>query len=859
MSSAFTLQAARKIAWREARASSFKFLFVILAVAVGVGALTGVRGFSTAFRRMLNSEARTLMAGDVSARIFVQPDAKQQKVLDGLEGRGVRLTQITETVTMAASPASENPVLVSLKGVDPSEYPFYGEVVLQPAQPLAQALCPTCAALSQELSLRLNLQVGNTIRLGGQDFRVTAIVEKEPDRMTGSLNVGPRMMMSRAALERTGLIGLGSRAAQRFLLKLPADNASKPAGAPDVAAARDLLKKTFPDAMVTDYRETHPLITQGLNRATSFLSLVSLVALIIGALGVAMAMNSHLQQRLDSIAVMKCLGARSSQIIRIYLMQTLALGLAGGVAGIGFGALVQVFFPTLIERYFQMRPDFYFDWPSMLQGLFAGVLSTLLFTLPPLLSIREIKPNAIFRRDMSGQKESWRERFRKGRVALASGLIILGGLGALAGWLAGSKFEDAVRLGGWFSGGLAVSLLILTGFAWLLLRGIRRLSPLTRGSLRHGLANLYRPGNQAEAVLVSIGVGVMFTLTIYLVQHSLLTEIAESAPPGMPNVFLIDITAPLKDGVEKLVNQQPGVEKGVEFIPSVAARITHINGEPIEKRELKGFTRRFLQTRSVTWNSKQPRGTKLVQGKWFATDSSGQFALTEEAARVLQVKPGDVFDWLSNGKQLRASVGAVFRQESVQAGASQEFVFDAKTLENLPVIYFAGVRVKTQSVPKVQSAIYSQYPTISVVNIADVLDIIQEVVDQVAIVIRFISAFAILGGVVILAASVAGTRFRRIREVVILKTFGGSRSKIARIFSVEFLLLGGAAGVLGSALATGFTALIMKRFFNEAEFNFQWQALAISIVGSALLANLAGWAASARILGQKPLAILRED
>lgn len=855
MNNNFTMQAARKIAWREARASSFKFLFVILAVAVGVGALTGVRGFSTAFRRMLNSEARTLMAGDVSARIFVQPDAKQREVLESLEAKGVQLTQITETVTMAASPASANPVLVSLKCVEPGEYPFYGEVVLQPAMKLTEALCPTCAALSQELALRLNLQVGSTIRLGGQDFRVSAIVEKEPDRMTGSLNVGPRMMMSRAALERTGLIGVGSRAAQRFLLKLPVGNPN----APDVAQARDLLKKTFPDALVTDYRETHPLITRGLDRATSFLSLVSLVALIIGALGVAMAMNSHLQQRLDSIAVMKCLGARSSQIIRIYLMQTLALGVAGGVLGIGFGALVQLFFPSLIERYFQLRPDFYFDWPSMMQGLFAGVLSTLLFTLPPLLSIREIKPNAIFRRDMSGQKESWGERFRKGRAALASGLVILVGLGALAGWLAGSKLEDAVRLGGWFSGGLALSLLILTGFAWMLLKGIRRLSPMTRGSLRHGLANLYRPGNQAEAVLVSIGVGVMFTLTIYLVQHSLLTEIAESAPPGMPNVFLVDITAPLKDGVEKLVNQQPGVEKGVEFIPSVAARITHINGEPIEKRELKGFTRRFLQTRSVTWNPKQPMGTKLLQGKWFAADSAGQFALTEEASKVLNVKIGDVFDWTSNGRNFRASVGAVFRQESVRAGASQEFVFDAKTLENLPVIYFAGVRVKTQSVPQVQAAIYGKYPTISVINIADVLDIIQEVVDQVAIVIRFISAFAILGGVVILAASVAGTRFRRIREVVILKTFGGSRQKIARIFSVEFLLLGGAAGVLGSALATAFTALLMKRFFTEAEFNFQWEALVVSILGSALLANLAGWAASARILGQKPLAILRED
>ncbi len=841
-----------KIAWREAKASGGKFLFVILAVAIGVGALTGVRGFSTAFRRMLNSEARTLMAGDVSARLFVQPDAKQQQDLENLLSRGAQLTNITETVTMAANPANPTPVLVSLKAQDPAAYPFSGEVVLAPAMPLAQALCRDCAALSQELSLRLNLPAGSTIRLGGRDFRVAAIVEKEPDRMTGSLNVGPRMMLSREALATTGLVGVGSRAAQRFLLKLPAQ------GLP-VNEARDTLKKIFPEALVTDYRETHPLITRGLDRSTSFLSLVSLVALIIGALGVAMAMNSHLQQRLDSIAVMKCLGARSVQIIRIYLLQTLALGLIGGLIGIAFGALVQVLFPALIEKYFQMRPDFYFDWPSMLQGLLAGVLSTLLFTLPPLLSIRDIKPNAIFRRDMEGTRPGWREWLRQARAAIGAGVLILAGLGALAGWLTGAKLEDAARLGGWFSGGLLASLLVLMGFAWLLLRGIRRLSPLTRGALRHGLANLYRPGNQAELVLVSIGVGVMFTLTVYLVQHSLLKEIAESAPPGMPNVFLIDITDPLKDGVTALVNNQTGVEKGAELIPSVAARITHVNGVEITKLDLKGFGRRFLQTRSVTWSAKKPQGVKVLRGAWFGPGQTGQLALTEDTARVLNVAPGQTLDWVASGKPFRATVATIFRQESVRAGATQEFIFDPETLKGLPVIYFAGLRVKPQNVAALQTALYAKYPTISVVNIADVLDIIQEVVDQVAVVIRFISAFAILGGVIILAASVAGTRFRRIREVVILKTFGGTRNKIARIFSVEFLLLGGAAGILGAGLATAFTGLIMKRFFDEAEYALQWEALAVAVVGSALIANLAGWLASARILGQKPLAILRED
>lgn len=850
--SSFSYRTARKIAWREARASGFKFAFVILAVAIGVGSLTGVRGFATAFKHMLSSEARTLMAADVSARIFVLPDPSQELVLEGLIQRGAKMTQVTETVTMVANPNEPTPVLVSLKAVDPGAYPFYGELTFQPAMPLASAFCIDCAVLAQDLALRLKLQVGGVIRLGGKNFRVVALIDKEPDRMTGSLNVGPRLMISRAALASTGLITEGSRAAQRFLFRLDP-------GAPQVAETVALLKKTFPDALVADYRETHPLITRGLDRATSFLSLVSLVALIIGALGVAMAMHSHLQQKLDNIAVMKCLGASSNQIISIYLMQTLALGLSGGLLGIVVGAGVQAAFPLLIERYFQMRPEFSFDWFSMIQGLLAGLLSTLLFTLPPLLSIREIKPNAIFRRDMMEAKPGWGERFRRGRTGLLCGALILLGLGALAGWLTGSKLADAARLGAWFAGGLAVGLGLLAGFAWLLLRGLRRVSPLTRGTLRHGLANLYRPGNQAEAVLVAIGVGVMFTLTVYLIQHSVLTEIAQSAPPGMPNVFLIDITEPLKEGVSNLVQRQPGVEKGIEMLPSVAARITQVNGKDIRNMELKGFTRRFLQTRSVTWTEGQPKSIKLLSGKWFGPQESGVIAVTEDTAKSLQLVPGSILDWTASGKLFRTRVSAVYRQEAVRAGATQEFIIDRETLRGLPVIYFAGLRVKTGDVARMQTALYASYPTISVINIADVLDIIQEVVDQVAVVIRFISAFAILGGIIILSASVAGTRFRRMREVVILKTFGATRDRIARIFSVEFLLLGGAAGLLGSALATGFTQLLLSRFFEGADFDFQPGALAVSVFGSALLANFAGWAASARILNQKPLAILRED
>src|SRR5579863_4558606 len=313
-----------KIAWREARSSSVKFLFVILAVAIGVGSLTGVRGFSRAFHDMLLSQARTLMAADLSLRVFTLPTPDQDAAMNDLVQRGVQRTWITETLSMASAGADRPPMLVSIKAVDPKVYPFYGEIRLDPPAPLGQALTSDSVAVSDEVFLRLGVKNGDGLRLGGQDFKIIGKVAYEPDRMLGSLNVGPRVMVTREGLDRTGLMLPGSRAAERYLFKL------SPAS-PGIAEVRSQLKREFPDALIADYRETHPIITQGLDRSTTFLSLVSLITLIVGALGVASAMHAHLQQRLDSIAIMKCLGARSGHVMRIYLIQTLGLGLAGGV------------------------------------------------------------------------------------------------------------------------------------------------------------------------------------------------------------------------------------------------------------------------------------------------------------------------------------------------------------------------------------------------------------------------------------------------------------------------------------------------------------------------------------------------
>ena len=369
---------ASRIAWRETRSSTVKFGFVILAVAVGVGALSGVRGFSDGFGSTLLREARTIMAADLSVRIFGSATPEQSAFLDRLAQQGAQYTHITETLTMANTPGHPEPMMVSLKAVDPAAYPYYGVLKLDPPSPRLQ-LDATSVGVAEDVLVRMSVKLGDTLRLGGQDFRIAATVLSEPDRMSGSLNVGLRVMVTREGLDRTGLIRVGSRASNRFLVKLGPGQA--------VETVKQQLKAAFPEGQTIDFRETNPTITRSLDRATRFLMLVSLIALLVGALGVATTMQAHLQQKLDGIAVMKSMGGTSPQIVQIYFVQTVLLALAGSFFGLLFGGVIQMVFPILIKRYFNIEPGVTWSWPALLQGLGVGLLCTMLFTLVPLLRI----------------------------------------------------------------------------------------------------------------------------------------------------------------------------------------------------------------------------------------------------------------------------------------------------------------------------------------------------------------------------------------------------------------------------------------------------------------------------------------
>lgn len=844
---------AARIAWRESRASLGRFAFVVAAVAVGVAALVGVRGFSTLFHDVLLKEARTLLAADLSVRDFRLPTEEQSAVLEKLRSKGIELTWVTESVSMLSAGPETIPLLVSVKAVEPELYPFYGEFRTNPPARLKDVLDASHVLVAEDLRIRFDLGIGDKLRLGAADFQVAGTVENEPDRMTGSLNAGPRVLISREGLERTQLITDGSRAAQRFLFKFPPEGV-------DVAALNKTLKEAFPSARVSDYREVHPAINMGLNSATTFLSLVSLIALIVGALGVGMAMQAHLQQRLDSIAIMKAIGARSSHILRIYGLQTLMLGLAGAAVGVLAGVLVQRSFPLLLERYFPVASKIGWEPWSAIQGVVVGVLTTLLFTLPLLLDIRRVKPNLILRREMEERRQDWRTWLKESRASVLIGALLLAGIGGIAAWLSNSW-----RLGGYFVGAVLVSLVLLNAIGWLLLRGLRflieRKSLRIPAALRHGMSNLYRPGNHARAALVALGIGVTFTLTVYLVQGSMLQSLVANAPPNMPNVFFINIQPEQQAPLLKIVAGQAGVLTKPLIQSSVSMRLDRIGTKSIEDFKLEGFDRRLRRERNAREAAAPPEGTKILEGTWWEANGDSRDAMVSidsDAAKSLDIHPGMKVRWVAAGQPIEATVKAIHEVEESRMDAGYDFLFSPGALKALPTIYFGAVRMKPEEVGELQRATYKAFPSITVVNIADVLAIVQEILDQVTVLVQFISLFAIAAGVIILSSSVAGTRFRRIREVAILKTLGATKNRLSVIFSMEFTLLGLVAGSMGSLLASAFSGLLLTRFF-EAEYEVAWLPIAICMVATALVANLAGWLASLRILGQKPLIVLRGE
>ena len=454
-----------RMVWRETRPAWKRFLFVIAAIALGVAVLTGLKGFSRGLNRSIYRSARELIAADMIVRMNSLPSQSEIGVLESLTQKGARLTRTTETLSMVSSAKTSNPILSDIRAVDPKEYPYYGQVELEPAAPLNQVLSNDTAVVTRDMLVRSGIAAGDEIQLGSIRLRIAAVLKSEPDRIGFGMDLGPRILITRNALERSGLIQFGSRASESFLYRFPSQGL-------ELDQARSIITSGIKRRVrITDYRDPNPSVTRGLERAANFLSLVGLLSLLVGGLGVSTTVRTYLQQKLDSIAILKCIGGRSRQIIRIYLLQGLVLGAVGSAIGTGLGYLVQLLLPRLLRGLIDIPANLELAPGAAIQGFAIGIFTTFIFLLTPLLAIRKVKPIRVFLREMPETQSSPWKRLRSDPLPLCSLLLLVTGIGLAASWLAGSW-----RWGFTFLAALIGCILVLAAGAKALLALLKRAS-----------------------------------------------------------------------------------------------------------------------------------------------------------------------------------------------------------------------------------------------------------------------------------------------------------------------------------------------------------------------------------------------
>lgn len=885
------------MAWRETRAAWRHFLYFFFCIALGVGTLVGVGLFAANVEDTVAREARSLMGGDLEVRLTRAISSHGDDVLRSLQRRAIDVTHVSELVAMASRPGRETSSshpsyavptqLIELKAVEPS-YPFYGMLKTDPPRPVSQLVgnqagaCLETASASKtdcygaivqdSLLIKMGLQVGDEIKIGRALLTITGTLKHEPDRVASAFSLGPRVMMSQDALRSADLVKPGSRVRERYLLRLPS------VIQPD-SVLNELRDRLADDsAHVSTFREAQPQLRRFLDQLSRYLGLVGLTALFVGGIGVASTIHAFVKDKLKTIAVLKTLGADSGTVIRTYLVQALCLGLMGSLAGVTLGISLQHAIPTLLAG---LVPIDLLDlsvsrgsFPAgpMMKGVALGAATTLLFTLWPLLGIREIRPALIFRTEMVNTEEddasnkrrfAWLTHLRDPVRCITGGLISIG-LSGLAIWQAGS-----ISIGMMFMGALLSAVVLLTLAARIVIRWLKIVPPPSSLTVRHAMRSLSRPGSQATSIMVAVGIGVMIIVTISLLERSLITQIGESRPLNAPTFFFIDVQPDQKEAFEHLIHQRfPHATP--ELTPLVRSRLHAVNGHPVpiheKEKERRGngehgkswyFTREYV----LTFLDGLPKDNVVVKGQWWSPPLNTDGALVsveEDAARHLGVEPGSTIEFDIQGTVVAATVSSIRKVEWNNFSTNFYMILSPGSLVGAPFTFVATVRVVPAEEVPLQQTVVEAFPNVTAINIGEVMDTFARVLEHLSAAIRAIAVFCMLAGGLVMAATLATTRYRRLYESVVFKALGATRMFIARSFAAEYAFLGVVAGFIGTVLASALSWGVLYFFF-DLPWTLQPAVLIGGLLLTAILTLAVGFLSTFRILGQRPLAILRHE
>jgi len=829
-----------RMVWRETRGAVRHFAYSLACIAIGVAALVAVQSFADSLARTIARSAKALLGGDVEIRSAQPLPADAEAVIAHLQTPAMAMTRVRELVAMAQIPRIGRAQIVELKAVE-TGYPLYGLLATDPALPLTSLVGHGRALAHPSLLTRLGLAVGDRLRIGELECAISGVITDEPDRVASIFSLGPRVLISADDLDRTGLVRPGSRVRYRTLVKLGA-------GA-DAEAFRDELARALPETAqrIVAYTQAQPGLRRFWAQLTMYLGLAGLAVLMVGGIGVAVSVSAFVHGKRSTIAVLKCLGVSRREVFAIYLGQTAFLGLGGSAVGAVLGSALQPVLSPLLARLLPFPVPLAPSPRAVLSGLAMGVGVTLLFSWWPLSGIRWLPPALILR----SQVEPVSPRGRPWPAAL----VIVGGLSALTLWQAGSW-----TIGGLFIGGVALAFALLTLCARLIVAVSRR---ARRGSLawRQGVGNLHRPGSQATTVVIALGLSVMLIVAVTLLERVLRQELTDKSAGVAPAFFFIDIQPDQAEPFSRLVTTLTG--RAPDLTPVVRARLVAVNGAPIAKSARAGREDNWYLTReyALTWAAEPPHHNTIVAGRWWTGADAARgplISVEEEVAQLLHAGLGATLTFDIQGVEVTAEVANLRHVDWNSFNSNFFVIFSPGPLDSAPTTSIATAWVTPDGETRVQSAVVAAFPNVTAIPVREVIERVSSTLDQIALAMRLVAALAVLTGLVVTAGALAITRHQRLYQSVILKTLGATRGVVGRIFAVEYALLGAGAGVGGTALATVLAWVVLRFAFDVA---WSWSPGTIlgGILAAVVLAVAVGALGTYRLLGAKPLRVLRSE
>ena len=832
-----------RFAWRDLRSGLQGFWIFLTCLALGTGTIAIIGALSASIQRGIDEQGQPLLGGDLEFSLIHQQATEPQLAFIASKGT---LSKVATVRGMALT--SDNTALVEVKAVD-GNYPLYGGMVLEGGTSLADAIATkdglAGAAADPLLLGRLGIKLGDAVKLGNTQVEIRALIKTEPDRLSDTLVLGPRLMISPATLDATGIVQPGSLVTYRYRVKL---------GDPSLAAAKAVEKEAeakFPDVgwRIRTRNNAAAGADGFVERLGYFMTLVGLASLIVGGAGIANAVQAFVTRKMGSIATLKCLGASSADVMGIYLTEimivallAIALGLAAGaIAPPIITALFGAIIPVPLSQHLQA-------WPLVFAAAL-GLLTTLAFALWPLAHARQVAASALFRARIVPVR---------GWPGLVPFLVILIALSLMAG-LTFYAFDNA-RVTAYFLGGLVASFVVLLGLAKLIIYGAERL-PRSRSAIwRYAIGNIYRPGSAAASVILALGLGLTLFVTLALTDRSVSSELLSAIPQRAPAFFFIDVpNAQLQDFKDSLAKQD-GVTH-VNNTPMLRGRVIAVKGVPAEKVKASPDSDWALKgDRGITYAETLPEGSRLVEGEWWPADYSGPplVSMVDDIARGIGVKIGDEITVNVLGRDITAKVANLRSVDWKSLGINFVMVFTPSTLKAAPHNHLVTVEMKGGDEAKLLNTMARAYPSVTAVRVKDAIDMVSGLLEKMLMAIRGANILTLLTGMLVLAGALAAGLSERLYEAVVLKTYGASRRQLIGAFVIEYAGLGLAAALFGLGVGS-VASWFLSHFILEIPWSFSGPTAVLTALLAMVVTVAGGLAVTWRALSAKPGPLLRNE